>query len=280
MKPIIKGPQISGTPAQLPTNDSRVRPIARKLSSIAPQTVIEEASIKSTLQDMFMFRDCSAEEINRVTSIAQIYTLQKGDTLFQQGDPAQGFYIVLQGIILLYSTNIGGKEQVSCSFRENEIFGEDTLHGMENLPLTARAFVYSVVILIPRNSFLQLIALHPRIALNAVTAMARRLDKLTEQIAELKIHDVEERLLIWIARRIPSEAVAASINLGIKRILATEIGTSSETLSRLLARLKKKGLVTIKGRLLSMPSCQAFMDYLHQTATRHHAVTNLPVENE
>ena len=79
--------------------------------------------------------------------------LAKGDYLFRQGDPAEGFYVVQKGAINVHRTSASGKEQVIYVFRPIESFAEAALATPGGYPADARAIVDSSVLLVPKTDF-------------------------------------------------------------------------------------------------------------------------------
>ena len=63
---------------------------------------------------------------------------------------------------------------------------------------------------------------------------------------DLTLKDVETRFLNWLLKHRRPGSVAVELGR-TKRVLAAELGTSSETLSRTFARLRDAGLVDIRG---------------------------------
>jgi CRP/FNR family transcriptional regulator, dissimilatory nitrate respiration regulator len=83
-------------------------------------------------------------------------------------------------------------------------------------------------------------------------SMSQHLRVLVGLVEDLTLKDVETRLIHWLLKRCTA---GASIQVAIeldrtKRMLAAELGTSSETLSRTFARLRDDGLLVVTGNRL------------------------------
>jgi CRP/FNR family transcriptional regulator len=110
--------------------------------------------------------------------------------------------------------------------------------------------------LIPKDPILALIGRRPDLALRMLGSMSQHLRVLVGALDDLTLKDVETRLLNWLLRN--SGPGGGEIRLrGTKRVLAAEIGTSSETLSRTFARLREAGLLEVEGVLLRLPDRRA-----------------------
>ena len=103
---------------------------------------------------------------------------------------------------------------------------------------SGRVVEASTVVVIPKAPMLALLAQRPDLALRMLGSMSQHLRVLVGALDDLTLKDVETRLLNWLLRN--SGPGGGEIRLrGTKRVLAAEIGTSSETLSRTFARLRE-----------------------------------------
>ena len=116
-----------------------------------------------------------------------------------------------------------------------------------------------------KEGFLALLRRQPELALRMLSSMSVHLRQLVGQIEDLTMKDVETRLANWLLKRCPNpDAVApAAIELKTtKRVLAAELGTVSETLSRTLAKFRQQKLLAVKGKTLTILSPAKLRDLL------------------
>jgi CRP-like cAMP-binding protein len=199
-----------------------------------------------------LFSSLSGEDLQLIASFARPLTLAKGDYLFHEGEPSQGFYIVQSGAINVHRVSAAGKEQVIHVFRTGESFAEAALASPTGYPADARAVESSSILLLPKGPVLELIGRRPDLALRMLGSMSAHLRVLVGMLDDLTLKDVESRLLNWLVKH-GRGAPANVIKLpGTKRVLAAELGTSSETLSRTLARLRADGLVTVAAKSITV----------------------------
>ena len=88
---------------------------------------LKSAAIVSTLRRCQIFAGLSPEDLNAIAAITLVKSLEKGDYLFHEGAPAQGFYVVQKGAINVHRVNAAGKEQIIHVFRAGESFAEAAL---------------------------------------------------------------------------------------------------------------------------------------------------------
>ena len=198
-----------------------------------------------------------------------VKSLEKGDYLFRQGDPSHGFYVVQRGAVNVHRVNASGKEQVIHIFRPGESLAEATLATMQGYPADARAVDASTVLLIQKAGFLDLIKRQPELALRMLSSMALHLRVLVGQIEDVTLKDVETRLANWLLKRCPNASSTEPVNVGItstKRVLAAELGTVSETLSRTFAKFREQGLIEVKGKSVTVRQPLALKQFLMERA--------------
>ena len=222
-----------------------------------PLAGLKQAAIVNTLRGCQLFADLGAGDLNAIAEITIVKSLDKGDYLFREGAPAQGFYIAQKGAINVHRVNAAGKEQVIHIFRAGESFAEATLATASGYPADARAVESSQVLLVEKAGFISLLKRQPELALRMLGSMSVHLRTLIAQLEDLTLKDVETRLANWLIKRCPEAASAQPITIELrttKRVLAAELGTVSETFSRTLAKFRDQKLVTVKGKILTVLS--------------------------
>lgn len=204
-----------------------------------------------------MFMGVSVGDLREIAEFTTVCPLGKGDYLFHEGDPSPGFYVVQSGAINVHRVNAVGKEQVIHVFRAGESFAEATLATETGYPADARAIEPSQVLLIQKSGILGYLRRQPEVALWMLGSMSAHLRILVAQLEDLTLKDVETRLANWLLRHCPDPAGNRPIRLTLpmtKRVLASELGTVSETLSRTLAKFRDQGLIEGRSRVLTIAS--------------------------
>ncbi|MBN8246890.1 MAG: Crp/Fnr family transcriptional regulator, partial [Verrucomicrobia bacterium] len=211
-----------------------------------PLSGLRDAAIAASLRACRLFSDLPADDLRAVTALVSVQTLERDDYLFHEGDPSTGFYLVQKGAINVHRVNAAGKEQVIHVFRAGETFAEAALVTDRGYPADARAVEASQVLVIQRAGFIGLLKRQPEIGLRLLASMSLHLRVLVSQLEDLTLKDVETRLIHWLLQRCPDPASRSPVTLelhGTKRVLAAELGTVSETLSRSLAKLRSQQMI-------------------------------------
>jgi CRP/FNR family transcriptional regulator len=229
-------------------------------------TPLRTAAIAATLRSCQLFSGLPASELETVAGFALLRNVAKNSYLFHEGDASEGFYVVQKGAINVHRVSPAGREQTIYIFRAGESFAEAAMAVETGYPANARALEASTVIVIPKAPFLALLTRRPDLGLRMLGSMSQHLRVLVGLVEDLTLKDVETRFLHWLAKRLPSSSdgeVAIALE-GTKRVLAGELGTSSETLSRTFARLRGQKLLSVKGNTLVVRDVSALRGRLRR----------------
>jgi CRP-like cAMP-binding protein len=216
---------------------------------------IRAAALASALRQSSIFSGLGEADLAEIASYSERKTLAKGEILFREGDPVSGFYVVLKGLIKAYRVDEGGREQVIHLIGAGESFAEPAVAGLPGYPAHTVALERSEVALIRGEPFLNHLRVRSELALRMLASLSRHLHELVSTIESYRLRDTETRLLHWLVRRCPAEETPVELILSTsKGVWASELGTRQETLSRLLAKLRKAGILTVNGRTLRIGS--------------------------
>ncbi|MFA5057783.1 MAG: Crp/Fnr family transcriptional regulator [Opitutaceae bacterium] len=221
------------------------------------------AAVASTLRCCQLFSGLSAEDLEAIAAFAVLRRLERGEYLFRQGAPSEGFYVVQRGAINVHRVSPAGKEQVIHVFRLGESFAEAALAAPTGYPADARAVEPSTVLLIPKGPILDLIGRRPDLALRMLGSMSQHLRVVVGMLDDLTLKDVETRLANWLLKH--SQGRPGPLQLpGTKRVLAAELGTSSETLSRTFAALRDRRIISVAGKVITLHDPEALQTILRR----------------
>jgi CRP-like cAMP-binding protein len=211
--------------------------------------------IENTLRACQLFMGLPAADISGIASFVIPKHLEKGEYLFHQSDPSEGLYIVQKGGINVHRVSAAGKEQVIHVFHPVESFAEATLATEGGYPADACATESSTVLLVPKKDFVDLLRKRPELALRMLGSMSQHLRVVVGLLDDLTLKDMETRLANWLLKRCPRPIGDNAVEIQLdrtKRVLAAEMGTTSETLSRSLAKFRDRKLLRVKGNIITL----------------------------
>jgi CRP/FNR family transcriptional regulator len=201
-----------------------------------------------------LFEGLPGEQLRALAGICLLRTYRKGQMIFADGDEGIGFYIVQSGSVRIFKLSPeGGKEQILHIFSAGESFGEAAVFAGQGFPAFAKAQASSVLIFFPRVEFMRLVRRDPSLSLNMLAVLSRRLQKFARLIEDLSLKETPARLaahLLYLGGKRPDADV---ISLEIpKGQMAALLGTIPETLSRIMARMGRQGLIRLRGNQISI----------------------------
>ena len=200
-----------------------------------------------------LFEGLSAAEITAVSGLIFEKSFGKGETIFFEGDDADGFYLVSSGQIKVFKMNPMGKEHILHIFGPGEPVGEVPVFSRQPFPATAEAIIKSTTYFFPRKDFVSLIEQNPSIALNMLAVLSRRLRQFATQIENLSLKEVPARLAGYLLYTAEEQGDTDVVMLPVsKGQLASLLGTIPETLSRIFARMSEEGLIQVEGRMITI----------------------------
>jgi CRP/FNR family transcriptional regulator len=201
------------------------------------------------LSNIPLFKGLPMLHLENLASISLKKTFQKDKVIFFEGNESTGFYIVISGKVKIYKLSSEGKEQILHFFGPGEPFGEVPAFTGDPFPAYAEAIEDTEVLFFPKNAFVNLIKKDPSLALNMLAILSQRLQRFTNVIENLSLKEVSGRLAAYLIYSSENEKGDNQLSLDIsKGQLASLLGTIPETLSRILTRMVKQGLIESDGK--------------------------------
>lgn len=204
--------------------------------------------IKEQIERIPLFEGLPEEQLRDLASIAMERLYKKGSTIFSDGEPGIGFFVVKTGRIKIFKLSPDGKEQILHLFGTGEPFGEVPVFEGRAFPAHAVALEDSTTVFFPRSAFIDLIKRNPSLALSMLAILSRRLRRFTMLVEDLSLKEVPGRLAAHFLYVSEQEHGADELRLDLpKGQLAALLGTIPETLSRILTKMVKQGLIESDG---------------------------------
>ncbi|MBF0235332.1 MAG: Crp/Fnr family transcriptional regulator, partial [Desulfamplus sp.] len=155
-------------------------------------------SILKTLKKSPLFDGLEDEYLNTIASIAQKRACTKGEIIFNEGEPGNGFYVIETGNVKIFKISFGGKEQILHIYGPGKPFGEVPVFIGKNFPASAIALSNSDLIFLPRKDFIALLTDNPSLSLNMLAVLSMRLHQFTVMVENLALKEVPARLASYL----------------------------------------------------------------------------------
>ncbi len=201
-----------------------------------------------------LWEGLTPEEREHIAGFCPERRFSKGNTIFAPGDDPDALYILTSGLVTLSHVSEDGQESILRVLAPGQVFGELFLT-VRARPFLATALTACAVTVIPGKTFLQLLTTIPRIGYNFICVLSRHLMEMALDRGQSSHKWALQRLVFTLSKLSVAHGVdeegGTAIALPLThKILADMIGTSRETVTRHLGRLKRQGVVKQRGRTL------------------------------
>lgn len=191
---------------------------------------------------------------------ARKYTLEKESTVFRGGSPGNVCYYIYSGAVRTYRVGENGKEATMAIYTSGNIFGLEDLindcghHGMAET--VTRTTIYAL----ERKRFISFLSHNFDFTMKILRLLSRRIECLEKRLASMVVYKVMERLIHLLAlyhATTSDPAVfpcATPVDIELSQSqLGTMIGSTQCTVSKLLRRLQREGLLNIGRKHIAIP---------------------------
>lgn len=172
--------------------------------------------------------------------------LDRGETLFFEGDEAKGLYVIARGSLRSYRENSEGREQVLLIEKAGTTVGEVPMFDDKPYHSTVVANEDSEVLFILKSEVKRLCSRHPAIALAALKLLASRFRETASLAESLSLKTVDQRLAAFLLREFKEKAVK-KLKLPNNSAIAANLGSVREVVSRAFAKLEQDEFISIDG---------------------------------
>ncbi|NRD80530.1 Crp/Fnr family transcriptional regulator [Bacillus sp. BRMEA1] len=210
---------------------------------------IEE--IKKILATFSLFRELNDLELSKITEISIVREWKKQSHVFLQGDPLENVYFINKGKIKIYKSDVNGKEQIVAIMKSGEMFPHVGFFRKGNYPAYAEVMEPSTLIAVPVSKFDHVLIENPELCIKVFRVLGEKIIDLQNRLEEQILNNTYEqivKLLIRLAKAHGSPKGDGTTLLKAEftnKDLANMIGTTRETISRTLTKMKKDELIEV-----------------------------------
>jgi CRP/FNR family transcriptional regulator, cyclic AMP receptor protein len=204
---------------------------------------------------LFSALDDDAAAALRMSMVEQ--KLAKGDVLFTEGEPGDRLYVIESGRIKLGHAAPDGRESIIAVLGEGEMLGELSLFDPGPRTATAVAVTPSKVLSMGHEALLPWLVGRPDLAVSLLAALARRLRRTNEALADLVFSDVPGRVakaLLDLGAKFGEDTADGRVvrHELTQEELAQLVGASRETVNKALADFSQRGWIRIEQRSVTL----------------------------
>ncbi len=195
-----------------------------------------------------IFAGMEESALDKLLSDAVQRNVPKGAKVFEQGEKAKLFYLLLQGRLKVMQVTADGQQLIVRVVHPGDLFGFALAIGRTEYPGTPLAVMDSVVLAWPMHMMNGFLARNPTLAINAMQMIGQRLDQAHNRIREMSTQEVERRIAHTVIRLAQDAGIHEGADIRIdfpisRQDIAEMTGTTLHTVSRILSNWESKGLV-------------------------------------
>ena len=207
------------------------------------------AKIDSSLvADLPLFAGLSTADLDAILSEARSVRVAKNTAVFEQGEEAHSFFVLLHGHVRASKTTPAGEQIVVRYVATGETFGVAKAIGLQYYPATAIAVDDSIILAWPSGIWPRLIERFPALAANTLQTVGARLQETHTRVVEMSTEQVEKRIAHALLRLVNQSGRKVDLGVEIdfpisRQDIAQMTGTTLHTVSRTLSAWESRGLV-------------------------------------
>lgn len=202
-----------------------------------------------------LFAELDERELNVIATVSKSRRYQKDEVVFHEDESGDVFCLIREGRVKITMISPEGKEIILSILEPGDFFGEMALLDNEPRSATVVALEDLELVTIWRNDFLQLLSENFAITKKILAELSHRLRTASDRIESLATMDVYGRLARFFLELARSNGKVLSngyvaVTRPTHQAIANMIGTSRETVSRLIHDLMRQNLLLSEGKTI------------------------------
>ena len=212
------------------------------------------SSMREVLSRQPLFRGLATDELDLLAQGSREVRAQKNEILFQKGDEPEGMHVLVMGQVKLSLPSPQGAEKVVHVFESGSTFGEAVVFLDKTYPVSAQATQDSLMVLVSKHTLLDTLSTSPMLCRKMLASLSIRLHELIEDMETCTLRTSTQRVACFLLNLSPSaqEGRYEVLLPASKQTIASQLNLAPETFSRVLGNLAGAGLISVRGRTITV----------------------------
>lgn len=178
---------------------------------------------------------------------------KKDAIIIKEGFYPKGVYIINKGLLKIYQVNANGEDQIVDFYGTGELIGYRPIISNETNPVTVETLEDTTLSYIPTKNFLEVLHRSPVLSNRLLAALSHEFTVWVNRVSIFTQQSIKENVALTLLMldekysRSAKKGAPVVINIS-RKDFANFVGTTVETLVRILRILKDEGIVSAKGR--------------------------------
>lgn len=198
--------------------------------------------IAAILARSSLFSQVNPESQRRLVRMAVSKEYGRGETIFHEGEPTAGVFVVASGLVRIFKLAPSGKEHVLHLAGPGATFAEVAVLGEFAYPANAEAVEPATCVLLPSGPFLQALREDHQLSLQILSGMAMWVRSLVGLLEGVVLRDAVGRVASYLLSAHAEQGSVIALP-ALKKHIASHLNLTSETLSRTLRQLREERLI-------------------------------------
>lgn len=217
---------------------------------------VHDDCAECTVRHERMFCDLSPEALKVLDSIKFTGIYPKGSMLFVEGEQPRGVFFLCSGRAKLTTSSSEGKTLIVKVAEVGEVLGASATILGKPYEVSAETIEPSQLNFIKRDDFVRFLQSHPEVCMHTAQQLSEKYQSAQRDLRSLGLSQTTSvklaRLLLdWADTRGEATPKGTRITLLLTHEEAAQmIGTTRETVTRILSAFKRRGLIEVKGSSL------------------------------
>jgi len=193
---------------------------------------------------------------------------EAGHYLFHQGDVANHTYLVKKGRISLFRLMPNGDEKLFKVFLADDVIAEMAMFMTpRQYPMSAKIEQDSILLEFGYQALITLVSESPTLSIKVMHYMSNKIAGLMNRVDILTQVKANQRLVMRLAElyRTQIKKEGKVVLPVTKKLLATQLGMTPETLSRMIKKFKDDGYIVEHGHYITIINIVALCDSVDLT---------------
>lgn len=218
----------------------------------------DKDKIQNLLGRVALFDQLDSRELLKVAAGTTEQHIRRGEAVFHRGEPCNGFHIMVYGQVKLVAVSPAGAEKVVRLLGPGESFGEALMFLDRPYILSAIALADSMLLTVDKSVLMAELESQPMLARKMIAGLSRRLHAFVSDVKSYSLHSGTQRVIGYLLQA-HEAAGGDELRLDVsKNIIASRLNLTPEHFSRILHDLSNKGLIQVKGRVITILDHEGF----------------------